>query len=64
MEKLRLNVDGLKVESFEASAEVGAQGTVAGFAASECSCQYTCGVASRGQEGYDAYPLTRYACCV
>jgi hypothetical protein len=64
MDKLRLNLDGLKVESFEAGAEVPGQGTVKGFAATECSCAYTCGVASRGQEGYDANPPTRYACCV
>lgn len=64
MEKLRLNLDGLKVESFEASAGGRGQGTVEGFAGTDCSLQFTCGVASRGQEGYDAVPPTRYACCV
>jgi hypothetical protein len=64
MEKLRLNPDGLKVESFEATPSVRGQGTVEGFAGTECSKQNTCGIASRGQEGYDAVPFTRYACCI
>jgi hypothetical protein len=64
MEKLRLNPDGLKVDSFEASAEVRGYGTVQGFAGTDCSRQFTCGAASRGPEGYDQVPITRYACCV
>jgi hypothetical protein len=64
MQKLRLNLDGLEVESFEASANAPGKGTVDGFAGAECSMQYTCGIASRGQEGYDAFPRTQYACCV
>ncbi|HEU4885297.1 MAG TPA: hypothetical protein VFT45_23750 [Longimicrobium sp.] len=64
MEKLRLNTDALKVESFEAGEEAPGNGTVKGFAGTDCSKQFTCGIASRGQEGYDAFPQTRYACCV
>lgn len=64
MEKLRLNPDGLKVESFEASTEVRGYGTVQGYAGTDCSKQYTCGAASRGQDGYAEVPITRYACCV
>ena len=61
MRKLRLNLDGLEVESFAAGGEVQGKGTVEGFAGTECSMQFTCGVASRGQEGYAEIPPTRYA---
>lgn len=64
MQKLRLNLDGLKVESFEPGSETRDRGTVRGHANTECSCAYTCGIASRGQEGYAEVPFTRYACCV
>jgi hypothetical protein len=64
MRKLRLKLDGLKVESFEPGTETEERGTVRGNAATECSCAFTCGVASRGQEGYVEVPNTRYACCV
>lgn len=64
MHKLRLNPDALKVESFEAGAPGRGKGTVNGFAVTDCSKQVTCGIASRGQEGYDAEPRTRYACCI
>jgi hypothetical protein len=62
MKKLHLDLDGLEVESFEAGKSTG-EGTVRGHA-STCSCQPTCGVASRGEEGYAEVPPTRYACCV
>ena len=64
MQKLRLNLDGLEVESFQESTQGRGKGTVDGFAVTDCSKQVTCGIASRGQEGYDAAPPTRYACCV
>ena len=64
MKKLRLNLDRLAVESFATGVDGGTKGTVRGFQNTECSCHYTCGVASRGQEGYAEVPLTRYACCV
>ncbi|HEX6370753.1 MAG TPA: hypothetical protein VF006_17685 [Longimicrobium sp.] len=64
MEKLRLNPDALKVDSFEASADAHGRGTVDGFAVTDCSKQNTCGIASRGQEGYDEAARTRYACCI
>lgn len=63
MEKLRLDVDGLKVESFDAGADDAVRGTAHGYQ-DTCSCQPTCGVASRGQETYEKYPRTLYACCV
>lgn len=65
MRKLRLNLDGLTVESFEASSRVHGRGTVDGFAPpTDCSKQYTCGIASRGEEAYDLLPRTQYACCI
>jgi hypothetical protein len=64
MQKLRLDLDGLQVESFEAATRARGKGTVDGFAITDCSKQVTCGVASRGQEAYDIEPRTRYACCV
>ncbi|HSU14766.1 hypothetical protein [Longimicrobium sp.] len=64
MNKLRLELDGLKVESFEASAERRGKGTVLGFDGSTCSNQPTCGIASRGEETYEQEVFTRYACCV
>lgn len=64
MKKLQLNLDGLTVESFEPGTETRDRGTVRGHANTECSCAYTCGIASRGQEAYAEVPLTRYACCI
>ncbi|HSU14765.1 hypothetical protein [Longimicrobium sp.] len=64
MDKLRLELDGLKVESFEASAGARAKGTVRGYDDSVCSQGYTCGAASRGEETYEQEINTRYACCV
>jgi hypothetical protein len=64
MKKLRLNLDRLAVESFAVGADAGGKGTVEAHQATECSCAFTCGVASRGQEGYAEVPNTRYACCV
>jgi hypothetical protein len=62
MEKLRLELDGLKVESFEAGADGGRKGTVWGHGS--CSQQFTCGVASRGEATFELEAWTRYACCV
>jgi hypothetical protein len=64
MQKLRLNLDGLAVESFEAGGMVQGKGTVEGFAPTDCSKQPTCGIASRGQDEFDVVPPTRYACCI
>jgi hypothetical protein len=63
MEKLRLDLDALTVESFEATEIAGQKGTVNG-AQSGCSCGFTCGVASRGQKGYEEMENTKYGCCV
>lgn len=62
MDKLRLALDGLKVESFEAGGEQAVRGTVQGNGS--CSMQPTCGVASRGQTPYEEEAATRYVCCV
>jgi hypothetical protein len=64
MEKLRLDVDALRVESFDAGEERAVRGTAHAHQVSECSCVNTCGAASRGQETYEKYPRTWYACCV
>jgi len=64
MNKLRLELDGLKVESFAPDAKSGRKGTVLGFDGSTCSQGFTCGVASRGEETYELEINTRYACCV
>ena len=64
MEKLRLDADALKVESFEASTDAGGEGTVRAYGDGTCSQQPTCGVASRGEESYEIEAWTRYACCV
>ena len=63
MNKLRMDLDGLKVESFEAGATAGAVGTVHANDGS-CSMQPTCGIASRGEETYEQEAISRYACCV
>lgn len=64
MKKLRLNLDRLAVESFATGADDGGKGTVRGLQDTECSCQPTCGIASRGEEAYERFPRTWYACCV
>ena len=65
MKKLRLEREGLKVESFEAGADGAGRGTAHGHANdTTCSKQPTCGIASRGQESYEALPRTLYACCI
>lgn len=65
MDKLRLDLDALRVESFEPGAKPAGKGTVQGYDdITDCSKQPTCGVASRGEEGYEQFPRTRYACCV
>jgi hypothetical protein len=63
MQKLRLDLDGLTVESFDAGAEAPVRGT-AHANEGTCSLQPTCGAASRGETPVVAYPPTRYACCV
>lgn len=58
MEKLRLDVEGVMVESFEPlSGGDNGRGM-------SCSMQPTCGVASRGEEAYEQIKKTLYACCV
>lgn len=64
MKKLRLDLDELAVESFHAGADTPARGTAHGHGGSTCSLQPTCGAASRGEEAYEQYARTRYACCV
>ena len=64
MEKLRLNVDGLKVESFAPGDDARGKGTVLGYDDSTCSAQPTCGNPSRGEETFELEVVTRYACCV
>ena len=63
MKKLRLDVEGLKVESFAADERARAKGTVLGFGGS-CSNQPTCGIASRGEETFQLEAFTLYACCI
>jgi hypothetical protein len=63
MEKLRLDLDTLTVESFESTSEDGRRGTIAAHDGS-CSVGFTCGVMSRGAEGFEMYANTRYSCCV
>ena len=63
MKKLLLEVDGLKVESFEPGRSTPGLGTVRAQDGG-CSVQPTCGNPSRGEEGYEEMPVTRYACCV
>ena len=63
MEKLRLEMDGLKVESFEPGAGAVAKGTVQANDGS-CSMLPTCGMASRGEETFELEAATRYSCCV
>jgi hypothetical protein len=62
MKKLQLDLDGLSVESFEAGRSTG-DGTVQAHDGT-CSKQPTCGIASRGEEGYAEVQRTLYACCV
>ncbi|HEX6751101.1 MAG TPA: hypothetical protein VF092_27675 [Longimicrobium sp.] len=64
MNKLRLDLNGLKVESFAPDAMKRGKGTVLGYDGSTCSQGFTCGVASRGEETYEFEVNTRYACCV
>jgi hypothetical protein len=63
MKKLVLELDGLKVESFEPGSSRQETGTVLAQDGG-CSVQPTCGNPSRGEEGYEEMPVTRYACCV
>jgi hypothetical protein len=63
MEKLRLDLEKLTVESFDAGADGAVRGTAHGHQ-DTCSCQPTCGIASRGEETYEKNPRTRYACCI
>jgi hypothetical protein len=63
MEKLRLELDELRVETFEPRADAGGEGTVAAFEEG-CSMQPTCGVASRGEETFQLLAASRYVCCV
>ena len=64
MKKMRLELDGLEVESFEAGTDGSDAGTVLAREEVGCSIQPTCGNPSRGEEGYAEFVLTRYACCV
>ncbi|MFL5537972.1 MAG: hypothetical protein ACJ8J0_03225 [Longimicrobiaceae bacterium] len=64
MNKMRLELDRLEVESFEAGLDGSGAGTVLAREEDGCSIQPTCGNPSRGEEGYEELPLTRYACCV
>jgi hypothetical protein len=63
MEKLRLELEGLKVESFDAGTGAAMKGTVRAHDGS-CSMQPTCGMASRGEATFEQEIFTRYACCV
>jgi hypothetical protein len=63
MKKLLLELDGLKVESFEPGTPTARAGTVLARDGG-CSVQPTCGNPSRGDEGYEEFVFTRYACCV
>ena len=62
MKKLRLDLDTLAVDSFDATSEAGRAGVEAHE--NTCSKQPTCGAMSRGPETYVLEAATRYACCV
>lgn len=65
MKKLRLDLEALAVESFEADGGRGS-GTVLGAGAvqTECSCAFTCGMASHLDKG-DVEQIRRTQnCCV
>jgi hypothetical protein len=62
MEKLRLDLNGLKVESFAPDGAKRGKGTVRGYDDSTCSQGYTCGMMSRGPETYELEEQTLYAC--
>jgi hypothetical protein len=62
MKKLRLDLDGLTVESFRPGDDDAGEGTVAAHDAT-CSKQPTCGAMSRGEETFKLEANTRYACC-
>jgi len=63
MNKLLLNVDELKVESFQPGTQEAGAGTVRANDGG-CSIQPTCGNPSRGEETFVEEVITRYACCV
>ena len=64
MEKLRLDLEELTVETFEPRAETRGRGTVRAYDDGSCSNQPTCGIASRGEETYEQIERSFYACCV
>ena len=64
MDKLRLEMERLKVETFAPDAKAGGKGTVLGYDDSTCSAQPTCGNPSRGEETFELEAATRYVCCV
>ncbi|HEX2205682.1 MAG TPA: hypothetical protein VHG91_20385 [Longimicrobium sp.] len=64
MEKLRLDMDRLEVESFDAGSDRDGRGTVDAHEELTCSKNPTCGAASRGEATYQEEAWTRYACCV
>ncbi|MBV9107854.1 MAG: hypothetical protein JO306_00430 [Gemmatimonadetes bacterium] len=63
MEKMRLNPDRLKVDTFEPKPGAHNVGLAVEIGAG-CSVQPTCGNPSRGEQTYEQEVLTRYACCV
>jgi hypothetical protein len=63
MEKMRLNLDRLSVDTFEPKPGARHAGLGAEIGIG-CSVQPTCGNPSRGEETYEREIITRYACCV
>ncbi|HEV7590852.1 MAG TPA: hypothetical protein VGO40_22265 [Longimicrobium sp.] len=63
MKKLLLELDGLKVESFEPGEDASGAGTVRAYEGG-CSVGRTCGNPSRDDEGYEEFARTLYGCCV
>jgi hypothetical protein len=63
MQKMRMELDELQVETFEAGEALARKGTVAGLEVG-CSQARTCGIASRGEETFEKYAATLYVCCV
>lgn len=63
MDKLRLDIEELKVESFDAGRDGSLRGTVRANDGS-CSMQPTCGIASRAETAFEHDGITRNACCV
>jgi hypothetical protein len=65
MKKLRLELEHLQVTTFEPAPGHDRKGTAHGYDGTDCSKQFTCGIASREpKEGDDRFPPRTSWCCV